>query len=287
MSGDVPYLSRGVVGRLSPEMIHVALSLAVTFYLAAAALATVPFARPIAAPVRGVVVLLLTGVTCHLVAFADFVRLHGQPPFIGLGPALSTASFLIAIVLVVVEALAREVSLTLFAAPFAALLAVFAGVAGLVPGHEPPGIKGVWLASHIALSFTGIAAFATAAAAGTMYLVERRELKSRRFGAIFRFFPPLETLDRVNHIAVLAGWLALTVGTGLAGAYSVIYGIGSVFKVVWALTAWGAVSALTVGRVVRGWQARRAAVLTSLLFAGVVVLYIAFRMVDPQRGQFL
>lgn len=268
-------------------MMHVALSLAVTFYLAAAALAAVPFARPIPAPVRGVVVLLLTGLTCHLVGFGEFVRLHGQPPFIGLGPALSTASFLVAVALVVVEGLAREVSLTLFVAPFAALLALFAEVAGLVPGHEPPGIKGLWLASHIALSFAGIAAFATAAGAGAMYLVERRELKSRRFGAIFRFFPPLETLDRVNHIAVVSGWLALTVGTGLAGAYSVTYGIGSVFKVVWALAAWVAVSALTVGRVVRGWQARRAAVLTSVLFAGIVVLYIAFRVVDPQRGQFL
>ena len=49
----------------------------------------------------------------------------------------------------------------------------------------------------IGLSFIGIAAFATAAAAGTMYLVQRHELKSRRFGTLFRFFPPLATLDRV------------------------------------------------------------------------------------------
>jgi hypothetical protein len=72
---------------------------------------------------------------------------------------------------------------------------------------EPPGARGAWLFAHIALSFLGIAAFGTAAAAGCMYLVERRELKSRRFGAIYRFFPPLATLDRVNHVAAIAGWV--------------------------------------------------------------------------------
>lgn len=268
-------------------MIAIAHSLAVTLYLAAAGLAAVPFARPIRAPVRGVVSVLVGALAAHLVALGAFVRVHGQPPLTGLGPALSSAAFLVAITLVIVEVLADEVSLTLFAAPLAALLTIFANVTGMAPGRDPAGLQGIWLVSHIALSFLGIASFAAAAGAGTMYLVERRELKSRRFGAIFRFFPPLETLDRVNHVAVIAGWLALTVGTGLASAYSVVYHAGHASKVIWALTAWAAVTALTVGRVVAGWRARRAAVMTSAFFAGVVVLYIAFRVFDTRSGQFL
>jgi ABC-type uncharacterized transport system permease subunit len=234
-----------------------------------------------------VVALLGAGVVAHLVALGSFVHVYGQPPLTGLGPALSTAGLCVALTLLLVEVLAREVSLTLFAAPFAALLTMFANLAGMVPQHEPGGIRGIWLTSHIALSLLGIAAFATAAAAGTMYLVERRELKSRRFGAIFRFFPPLETLDRVNHVSVIAGWLALTVGTGLASAYSVVYRAGDPGKIIWALTAWLAVTALTVGRVVVGWRARRAAVLSNALFMCVVVLYVAFRVLGPHTGQFL
>lgn len=268
-------------------MIVIAHCIAITLYIAAAGLAAVPFARPIPAPVRGVVWLLAAGIAMHMVALGDFVRIHGQPPLMGLGPALSFAGALVAVTLLVVEGLAREVSLTLFAAPLAALLTICANVAGMAAAPEPDGIRGVWLTSHIALSFLGIAAFATAAGAGTMYLVERRELKSRRFGAVFRFFPPLETLDRVNHVAVIAGWLALTVGTGLAASYALEYRTGTTLKVVWALSAWGAVTALTVGRVVRGWGARRAALLTNVLFAGVVALYIAFRAVDPFTGRFL
>ncbi|HEU4642866.1 MAG TPA: cytochrome c biogenesis protein CcsA [Gemmatimonadaceae bacterium] len=268
-------------------MIAIAHFLAITCYLAAAGLAAVPFARPIRAPVRGVVLLLTAGIASHLVALGAFVHVHGQPPLTGLGPALSFGAFLLAVTLAVVEVLAREVSLTLFAAPFAALVTVFANLAGMVPGHEPAGVRGVWLTSHIALSFLGIASFATAAAAGVMYLVERRELKSRRFGAIFRFFPPLETLDRVNHVAAVSGWLALTVGTGLATAYSVVYHAGDASKVIWGLAAWLAATALTAGRTVAGWRARRAAVMSNVLFTGVVVLYLALRVFGTRSGQFL
>ena len=267
-------------------MIALAHAVAIVLYLAAAGLAAIPFARPIRAPVRSVVWVLAAGIAIHAAALVQFVRIHDEPPLTGLGPALSFAALLVAITLLVVEVLAREVSLTLFAAPLAALLTGFASLAGMVPGPEANGMRGVWLTSHIALSFLGIAAFATAAA-GVMYLVERRELKSRRFGAIFRFFPPLETLDRVNHVAVVAGWLALTVGIGLASSYALEYRTGHAIKMVWAYSAWLAVTALTIGRVVRGWRAHRAAMLTNVLFAGVVVLYIAFRVFDPLKGRFL
>ena len=103
-------------------------------------------------------------------------------------------------------------------------------------------MRGVWLFAHIALSFVGIAAFATAAAAGTMYLVQRRELKSRRFGTLFRFFPPLATLDRVNHVAAIAGWLGLTLGVVLAATYSVAYHELNLPQLVWGGGAWLAVT---------------------------------------------
>jgi ABC-type uncharacterized transport system permease subunit len=139
----------------------------------------------------------------------------------------------------------------------------------------------------VALSFLGFASFATAAAAATMYLVERRELKSRRFGAIFRFFPPLETLDRVNHVSAVAGWIALTLGVALAVSYSIAYHAPDLAKSLWGVMSWAAVTTLTVGRVIGGWGARRAAVVTMVSFSAVVVLYVVFRLAAPHAGQFL
>src|SRR5467141_4428536 len=138
---------------------------------------------------------------------------------------------------------------------------------------EPQGTRAVWLAMHIVLSFVGIAAYATAAAAGTMYLIARRELKSAKFGAIYRFFPPLDTLDRVNHVASIAGFLGLTLGLALAAAYSFQYHALVLPQIIWGLGAWVGVSALALGRMLRGWQARRAALMSAMTFASVIVLY--------------
>lgn len=257
---------------------------AITCYLGAAALAATPFARPVSAPVRGVAALLGVGVLAHLVGLAAYVERVGQLPLTGLGPSLSFAGLVLAATLLAVEIIARDVSLTLVAAPLAAIPTIFATFIGFTPGVEPAGARGAWLFAHIALSFLGIAGFGTAAAAGCIYLVERRELKSRRFGAIYRFFPPLATLDRVNHVAAIAGWLGLTLGVVLAVTYSVAYREVNVPKVVWALGAWLAVSGIAIGRIVGGWQARRAAIYSSLSFAAVVVLYVAFRVAETNGG---
>src|SRR5581483_8670684 len=252
-------------------MIAIAHFIAISCYLGAAALAAVPFARPVRASVAGVVSVLVVGVAAHAVGLLEFARRSSAVPLTGLGPALSFAGVVLAVTLLIVELLARDVSLTLVAAPFAAMATIFANVIGLTPGRSADGVRGVWLFSHIALSFVGMAAFATAAAAGTMYLVQRHELKSRRFDTLFRFFPPLATLDRVNHLAAIAGWLGLTLGVVLAGAYSIAYREMNLPQLMWGTGAWLAVTGIAIGRIARGWQAQRAAKYSSVAFVAVLV----------------
>jgi HemX protein len=268
-------------------MIAIAHFVAVTFYLAAAAIAALPFARRVKAPVAAVILALLLGIGAHATALAGLTKQTGAASLTGLGPGLSFAGLVLALSLLVVESLAREVSLTLVAAPVAAAVTMAANLAGLRPFLEPQGTRAVWLTMHIVLSFAGIAAYATAAAAGVMYLVARRELKSARFGAIFRFFPPLDTLDRVNHLASIAGFLGLTLGVALAAAYSFEYRAIVVPQIIWGVGAWIGVSALALGRVLRGWQARRAAWMSAVTFASVIALYVVFRIASLNRGQFL
>jgi HemX protein len=268
-------------------MIAIAQFVAISCYLGAAALAAVPFARPVKAPVAGVVAVLAFGILAHVIALMAFAQRAGAVPLTGLGPSLSFAGVVLAFTLLVVEFLARDASLTVVAAPLAAIPTICANVIGLTPGRSAEGMRGVWLFAHIALSFIGIAAFATAAVAGLMYLLQRRELKSRRFGALFRFFPPLATLDRVNHLAAIAGWLGLTLGVVLAATYSVEYHQMNLPQLLWGGGAWLAVTCLALGRVARGWQAQRAAKYSSVAFAAVLVLYVAFRIAGPGAGQFL
>jgi ABC-type uncharacterized transport system permease subunit len=268
-------------------MIAIAHSLAVTCYLGAAALAAAPFARPVRAPVRTVAAVLSAGVAAHVGALLLVAREADSVPLTGLGPALSFAGLVLAATLLVIELVTRDVSLTLLAAPLAAVSTVAGSLTGLHPLVEPRGAQGAWLIAHVALSFLGIAGFATAAAAGALYLVERRELKSRRFGAVFRVFPPLETLDRLNHVAALAAFTGLTLGTALAFAYSFAYQSTDTLKLVWGVIAWLGVATLAVGRLLGHWRARRAAVMSSVTFVAVVLLYVAFRLALAESGQFL
>lgn len=268
-------------------MIALAHTLATSCYIGAAALAAAPFVRRIAAPWRGVAALLAIGIAAHIAALVGVALEAGRVPLTGLGPALSFAGLVLAVTLLVVELSARDVSLTLVAGPLAALTTLAGAITGLQPLPEPGGVRGAWFIAHIALSFVGIAAFATSAAAGTLYLVERRELKQRRFGALFRFFPPLATLDRVNRLAAVGGWMGLTLGVVLAVSYSLAYQTMDLAQMVWGTGAWLSVSAVVLGRMVGGWQARRAALVSSIGFAMVVALYVAFRVAATGRGQFL
>src|SRR5438046_5892309 len=133
-------------------MIAIAHFVAVTFYLAAAAVAALPFARRVRAPVAAVVIALLLGIGAHATALAGLTRATGAASLTGLGPGLSFAGLVLAISLVIVESLAREVSLTLVAAPVAALVTMTANLAGMHPFLEAQGPSAGWLTMHLVLS---------------------------------------------------------------------------------------------------------------------------------------
>jgi ABC-type uncharacterized transport system permease subunit len=268
-------------------IVVLSLLLAVACYASAAALAVTPLARPIGPPVNGVVAALGAGVTAHLIAL--IVTAYGAHalPIAGLGPALSVAGLTLAVVLLLAESWARDVVLSLIGAPLAAGVTAAAVMLGWRPAGQPQGAQGAWLASHVAVSFVGIAALATAAAAGALYLVERRELKSHRFGSVFRSFPPLETLDRLNHLSALAAWVALTLGMVLAASYTIAYGQSAGAQLVWGGVAWLAAAVLAGARQLGGWQARRAAVASTIAFGVVVVSYFAARAWAARPGHFL
>ena len=267
-------------------MIAIAHFIAISLYIGAAALAATPIARPVRAPLGLTLIVLGGGVVAHAVAILAAWSRDGHLPVVGLGPALSIAGFFIAATLLVVEIAAREISLSILAAPLAALITIVANIAGLTPGSTSAAST-AWLDSHIALSFLGLAAFATAAAAGTMYLVERRELKSRRLAAVFRMFPPLDTLDRVNHMASLAAWVTLTMGVALAFAYAINYQMLYMPKMLWAVAAWVTVTFAVVARTLFKWSAHRSALFAGISFTAIVALYLVVRLNTASGGGFL
>ena len=261
-------------------MIDALHALALGLYLIAAAVLATSFAeaRPVA-PRTGLALLAL-GVGAHVAGLAAFIVLHRELPLSGLGPALSSQAFVIAVasLLAMVTRDARALGLVL--TPLLAFVLGAAMASGLEPASEPLAFRGAWFAAHVLLATAGYACLAVAFAAGLLYLLQFRALKGKLFGRVFRYFPALEPLDRIGWLAVLLGLPALTIGLGLGWAWTLRYHqslLATDPKVIWGLLTWGVFAAALLARTgpAREW---RGALVSVVGFGVVVASYLALRL---------
>lgn len=263
--------------------------LALLTYSGTAALAAVPFLRLGGAgrPVGGLAVWgAAAAVALHFAALVTYGAATGALPVSGLGPALSSLAFLVGLLTLAILWLTREPSIVLVASPLMVGPLAIALLAGF--GHVPasPVPEGGWFILHTALSLLGLALLAMAFVAAALYLAQHRELKGRRFGVIFQFVPPLEQLDRLNHLALITGFPALTIGVLLAVGY--LRGAGGLgvelVHLSWGLLSWlvlGCVAALRISGRLRG---KRAAYASVGGFAAVALTYLILLVISGEGG---
>lgn len=241
------------------------------------------------APHRLTLTLALAAVACHFAGLVVFSVSVGSLPLAGLAPALSSLAFLVGLLALAVLWLTREGSIVLVASPLVIVplaIGVLAGF-GTAPAMT---LRGGWFALHVGTSLLGLAFLGVAFVAAALYLAQHRELKERRFGVIFQFFPPLEQLDRLNHLALLAGFPSLTVGVGLAFVFAAGAGDGppaSGAHLAWGLLAWVVLGGIAAARL-GGWLRGRKAALASVGgFAAVSLTYLVLQAVTGGGARFL
>ena len=130
---------------------------------------------------------------------------------------------------------------------------------------------------HVTLSMLGTVGFAVAFFAGVMYLTQDGLLKSKRFNVLYAKLPALDYLDHLNQQSIVMGFPLLTLGI-ISGAFSAEIARGTYVnwnpEQTWAMVTWGFYFAVLVGRLTIGWRAKRAAYLTIIGFAGVILTLI-------------
>ena len=257
--------------------------IALALYGVATALALAPFLG-VGAPSR-VAMLAATaaGAALHVVGVS-------QLSVVGLAPSLSLLALCLILLQLASEALLRASAVALFTAPLAAGLVGLALLLGLAPGAEVASGRGAWLLLHVALSFFGVAFLALAFISAALYLLQFRQLKTKQFGQVFQYFPPLERLDRLNQFALVVGFPTLTLGVLLAIGYTVHFaGAVQVDKaqVVWGMFTWVVLGWAVWVRVVRHWNGRRAAFVSIAGFAAVLLVYLALKLAAPGVERFL
>ncbi|MEX0829516.1 MAG: cytochrome c biogenesis protein CcsA [Nitrospirales bacterium] len=233
--------------------------------------------------VRVAIFVAAAGFFAHTAALGIAIISIGQVPNMTFRGAMSFFSWGLVLVFLVVGLKRGLQVLGAFILPLAFLSLVSATLAPAQAGTIAPVFQTVWI--HVTLSILGTIGFAVAFVAGLMYLMQERLLKSKQFNVLNFKLPPLDSLDTLNQRSILFGFPLLTLGI-LTGAVSAQLTIGSYLswnpEQVWALITWVFYFAVLMGRVTVGWRAKRAAYLTIVGFAGVILTFIGILMKSPQ-----
>ncbi len=244
-------------------------------YLLAAVVAVLGLVVPAPRASRVAVGALGLGLLLHTLAFLS-LHAQAQPPaFTELPMALSlmawlgTLSFLLLLLVVRGAGLVVLVAPLAFAGSFAESLAL-PGVVDDLTRASP-----LWSHLHVLLASAGLALLGLAGAAGVLYVVHHRAIKAKRAAALRLPLPSLETLDRVNALALTLGFLLLSLGV-LTGVAWVEAAEQRMWPGGWhanaTLAAW-LIYAVVVGARFGAHQGARQSALSSV--AGFVVLVVA------------
>ncbi len=150
-----------------------------------------------------------------------------------------------------------------------------------------PALRSAWIFVHVVLVLLGLAAFVLNFAGGLMYLLQERQLKSKRPGPFYYRLPSLETLDRITFRALTLGFPFLTAGL-ILGAVWAGTAWGSLFAfdplALFSSLAWFIYAATLSGRAVAGWRGRRAAYFAIVGFAALLLTLGAGFLVPGRHG---
>jgi len=138
---------------------------------------------------------------------------------------------------------------------------------------EPQSQSG-WTLVHVALVLVGLAALVLNFGSALMYILQERQIKTKRPGAFYYGLPALETLDHLTLVTLTVGFPFLTVGLllGLLQAGRSWAGLlaGDPLALS-SLLMWVVYAATLSGRTLGAWRGRRAAYFA---IAGFCVLLV-------------
>jgi HemX protein len=259
------------------------LRFAAAFYAGAAAAYIVHFARPRHARAATVGFwLLATAFAIHAVAIGVGCSEFGGAEFFSLRGGLVLMVWLASGAYLLLQRFYHLPSLGAFITPFT--LAVLLPALFGDPQHPemvPETLRHPTLTVHIVTAVLGVALFGIAFGSAVMYLLQEREVKGKRFGALFSRLPSLDALDRMVQRLVRAGFVVYTVAL-VAGTITAT----AVWKSAWSWDPQQIVSLvvwLLYGAMVQlrhsGWHGRRYAVLTLVGFVLVLGSMVSLKAV--------
>ena len=257
--------------------------LPVLFYAAAAVAYLVNFSRRDPRAGRAATALLAGGVLAHTFLIGMQTMEAGYAPLVGTTAAVSAFVWLLGLAYLYVELTTDERAMGLFVT---VLLAGLAILPALHPALEPrPALlRSPLFTLHIVTVLFAYASFALACVLGVTYVLLFKEIKAKHLGFFYDRLPSLQTLDVMNGRATVVGWVFLTCGLAIGGIWaSQLHSVADPRlqsmnvgdpKILIAVLSWGMYSFALFARRMIGWTGRRAAWLSAIGFAIVLLNFL-------------
>lgn len=218
-------------------------------------------------------------VATHALALGSFWVRYGELPLVGPGAAFSSLAFVGGVTLLLLIPARQVARVGVALLPFILICQGTALLLGVKPSGQILAFQGVGFVLHVTFAFLGYQALALSAAAGSLYLIQHREIKAKRMSRFFHFIPPLATLDLLGKVGVGIGFVSISLALTFAWAWTLqnpgVLSLGDP-KVIWALLSWGVfgvVLMLRRGSSQREYRSAQASVIGfSVIFGSYLVL---------------
>lgn len=262
------------------------LKVTAVFYLLATGSFIVYLVLPKALLSRLSPLILLGGFLIHTSALGVHFFQSGYPAVTQFREALSFYCWFMVGVYLLFQLKYHLTVLGCIIAPLAFLMSLAAFAFGAGTGELPPELKTYWLLLHVTLAFLGNAVFSLAFGVSLMYLLQEFQLKKKKTNVLYRLFPSLETLDRLNYVFLVWGFPLMTLGI-ITGSLWAGFRWGNYWswdpRQISSGITWLLYGALLHGRITSGLRGKKAAILTILGFAVVLGYFLLGGSVFPSR----
>jgi ABC-type transport system involved in cytochrome c biogenesis permease subunit len=259
--------------------------LPLALYVAAGIAYAIHFARRDPAVGRAATTLLLFAALSHTFVIGMQTMEVRHVPFANPSRLVSTLVWMLTLSYLYLELTTDERSMGVFILPIVIGLQT---IPVLYPGVEieDPVLDSPWFWVHVSSLLFSYASFGLAMVLGVTYMLQFKEIKKKHLGYFYTRLPSLQILDAMNSRAVTIGWLFLTIGVVVgvlwtAQARSVTPENANLQmmslqdpKIFIAILTWAVYSFAVFARRTMGWNGRRAAWLSALGFAIVLLNFL-------------
>ena len=233
---------------------------------------------------------LLVGMVAHSLSL--LVRWLAEGRLI-LGTGTDTLAFYVWLTVAIYLALERAMGQKALGALIAPLACLALLAAALAPRQSAPAlapfVESIWLPVHVVVSFASYASLTVAFGCAVLYLMQQRQLKSRRLWRLFAYLPPLGTLELLTYRLIEVGFVLLTLAI-VVGAFGSEQAWGSYWswepKETAALVTWLIYLGYFHLRNVAGWAGKHTARLAVAGFVAVLFTYLVVSLVLPGQHDF-